>query len=236
MKSNSADSNKSLSPEKEFSEKLTFGDYITATEQKANKPLPLFRLVVPLLLQVGLILAVPAQALYTDVTGKTVILQTVPIRPDDVLQGYSLNLNYNISRIATLRRLPGWREWVRRNSARNRPVAAGSILYLILQEQQSFSRGIPRAWRPVRIRSDRPNSLANNQVALKGTYQDGVINYGLENYYIPEDQRQQISNDLVRARENRDGRLPPIVVKVKVDPQGKAVPISMWVRDRNYRF
>ncbi|AFZ24452.1 putative membrane-anchored protein [Cylindrospermum stagnale PCC 7417] len=236
MKSNSPEPNKSLSPEKEFSEKLTFRDYLIATEQKANKPLPLYRLVAPLLLQIGLILAVPAQALYTDLTGKTVILQTVPVNPDNVLQGYSLNLDYNISRTSTLRRLPGWREWVRKNSQRNRQVAAGSTLYLILQEQQSFGRGIPRAWRPVRVSSDRPYSLPNNQVALKGAYEDGAINYGLENYYIPDDQRQQINNDVMQAQRTRDGRLPPIVVKVKVDPQGKAVPVSMWVRDRNYRF
>lgn len=236
MKSNSPNSNQSLSPEKEFSEKLTFKDYLIATEQTANKPTPLFRLIVPLVLQIGLILAIPAQALYTDVTGKTVILQTLPVDPNDVLQGYSLNLDYNISRTGTLRRLPGWQEWVNRNSQQNSLVAAGSTLYLTLQEQQSFGRGIPRAWRPVRVSSNRPNSLPNNQVVLKGTYQEGMINYGLENYYIPEDQRQQINNDIIRSRPTRNGKLPPIVVKVKVDPQGKAVPVSMWVRDRNYRF
>jgi uncharacterized membrane-anchored protein len=239
MASNSPESNKSLSPEKEFSEKLTFKDYLRATEQKSNKPLPLARLIIPLLAQIGLILAVPTQALYTDVTGKTVILQTVPVDPNNVLDGYALSLDYNISRLSNLRRLPGWADWVRRNSVRNRQVAQGSTLYLILQEQlqqQSFGRGVPRAWRPIRVSSNRPANLRANQVALKGTYQDGAINYGLENYYIPEDQRQQINNDIIQAQRTRDGKLPPIIVKVKVDPQGNAVPVSMWVRDRNYRF
>ncbi len=240
MKSNSSESNKSssksLSPEKEFSEKLTFRDYLIASEQTANKPLPLFRLVVPLLLQVGLILSVPAQAMYTDLTGKTVILQTLPVNRNEVLRGYALNLDYSISRPETLRRLPGWRQWVNKNSPKNQRIAEGSSLYLILQEQESFNSGVPRAWRPVRVSSDRPQSLNTNQVALKGAYQQGLINYGLENYYIPEDQRQQISRDLLQAQQNRNGKLPPIVVKVKVDPQGKAAPVSLWVRDRNYRF
>ncbi|BAZ30846.1 hypothetical protein NIES4074_33130 [Cylindrospermum sp. NIES-4074] len=235
-KSNSPEPNKSISPEKEFSQKLTFRDYLIASESKSNKPFPISRLIAPLLVQIGLILAVPAQALYTDLTGKTVILQTLPVNPYDVLRGYALNLNYNISRTTTLRRLPGWREWVRRNTLRNRQIAAGSSLYLILQEQQSFNRGVPRAWRPVRVTSDRPNTLPNNQVALKGVYQEGTFNYGLENYIIPEDQRQQISDDLLQAQQSREGRLPPIVVRVKVDPQGKAVPVSIRVRDRNYRF
>lgn len=55
MKSDSPDSNKTLTPEMEFSEKLTFRDYLIATEQRANKPLPIWRLIAPLLFQVGLI-------------------------------------------------------------------------------------------------------------------------------------------------------------------------------------
>jgi hypothetical protein len=79
MKSNSNESNKSLSPEKEFSQKVTFDDYIKANEQKSTKPLPLWRLIVPLLIQTALIMAIPFQAMFTNFTGKTVILQTVPV-------------------------------------------------------------------------------------------------------------------------------------------------------------
>ncbi|MBW4613662.1 MAG: GDYXXLXY domain-containing protein [Desmonostoc vinosum HA7617-LM4] len=227
---------KTLTPEAEFSEKLTFRDYLIATEQKANKPLPFWRLTVPLMIQTGLIMAVPTQAMYTDVTGRTVILQTVPMVPNQVLQGNSLSLDYNISRVSTLRRLSGWEAWARSHRGSGRRLIEGSNLYVILQEQQSFSRGVPRAWRPLRVTSDRPTSLAANQVALKGVYENGSINYGLDTYYMSENQRQQISNDISRARQNRRGQLPPMVVKVKVDPQGNAVPMSMWVRDRNYRF
>ncbi|MEA5551606.1 GDYXXLXY domain-containing protein [Anabaena cylindrica UHCC 0172] len=238
MTNQSPESKKTLSPEKEFSEKLTFRDYLIATEQKANEPLPIWRLIVPLMVQIGLILAVPTQAMYTDVAGKSVVLQTLPVSSNNLLRGSALTLDYNISRSATLRRLPGWRDWVRQNSLRNSQVTQGSVLYLTLQEQQSFNRdvGIPRAWRPVRVSSSRPQNLRNNQVALKGNYQDGLINYGLENYYISEEQRQQINNDLLETQESRNGRRSPILVRVKVDPQGNAVPTSMWIGDRNYNF
>ncbi|MEA5579509.1 GDYXXLXY domain-containing protein [Anabaena sp. UHCC 0451] len=240
MTNNSPESKKTLTPEKEFSEKLTFRDYLIATEQKANQPLPIWRLVAPLMAQIGLILAVPSQAMYTEMTGKSVILQTLPAYSNNVLQGSALSLDYNISRRETLRRLTGWRDWERQNSLRNGRINQGSPLYLILQEQQSFGRnfnsGIPPAWRPVRVSSERPIYLPNNQVALKGNYQDGLINYGLENYYVSEEQRQQINNDLSQIRQNRNGDRSPIVVKVKVDPQGNAVPTSMWIGDRNYRF
>ncbi|MBW4562878.1 MAG: GDYXXLXY domain-containing protein [Mojavia pulchra JT2-VF2] len=241
MNSNTSESNKSnksnqsLSPEAEFSGKLTFRDYLIATEQKANKPLPFWRLLVPLLIQTGLIMAVPTQALYTDVAGKTVILQSAPVNPNDVQQS-AVNLDYNISRLATLRRLPGWEELLRQNRGRNRQLAQGTNLYVTLQEQQSSGRGVPRAWRLVRVSGKRPTNLPNNQVALKGVYRDGFVTYGVETYYIPEEQREQISRDISRNLNSRGGRRQPIVVKVKVDPQGNAVPISLWVRDRNYRF
>lgn len=236
MKSSSSETKKNMTPEMEFSEKLTFKDYLRATEQKANQPLPIWRFVAPLMLQLGLILAVPAQALYTDLTGRTVVLQTVPGNQNNVLDGYFVNLDYNISRLQNLRRLPGWRDWLRRNSRRNRQIIQGSNLYLILQEQRSVNQGRPVAWRPVRVSNSLPIYLPNNQVALKGTYQDGVVNYGLENYLVSEQQRRQINNDILRAQQGRNGRRQPIIVRVKVDPQGNAIPTSMWIGDRNYRF
>ena len=96
---------------------------------------------------------------------------------------------------------------------------------------------IPRAWKPIRISATRPNSLPINQLALQGEYRDGFITYGLESYYIPEDQRQQINNDIAQIQRNRFIRQrQPILVEVKVDEQGNAVPVSIWVRNRNYRF
>lgn len=236
MKSDSPESKKTLTPEMEFSEKLTFRDYLIATEQKANKPLPIWRLIAPLLFQVGLILAVPVQAMYTDMAGKTVILQTVSANPDNLFRGSSLNLDYDISRPELLRKVSGWREWVRKNSRRNGQIIQGSTLYLILQEQQSFNPNQLQFWKPVQVTSSRPGSLVNNQVALKGNYQDGFINYGLENYSISDEQRQQINNDLAQIQETRDSSEEPILVRVKVDPQGNAVPLGLFIRNRNYPF
>lgn len=236
MKSDFPEAKKTLTPEMEFSEKLTFRDYLIATEQKANKPLPIWRLIAPLLFQVGLIMAVPLQAMYTDVTGKMVVLQTTPVEANDVLRGSSLNLDYNISRPETLRRLPGWNDWLRRNSRRGRQIIQGSTLYLILQERRSFDRNELQSWRPIRVSNNRPVYLSNNQVALKGNYQDGLINYGLENYFITDEQRREINNDLAEIQESRNVREEPILVRVKVDPQGNAVPMGLSIRDRNYRF
>ncbi|MFM8006157.1 MAG: GDYXXLXY domain-containing protein, partial [Dolichospermum sp.] len=230
------ESKKTLTPEMEFSEKLTFRDYLIATEQKANKPLPIWRLIAPLLFQVGLILAVPVQAMYTDMAGKTIILETVSTNSDNLFIDSSFNLDYDISRPEILRKVSGWREWLRKNSRRNGQIIQGSTLYLILQEQQSFNRSQFQSWKPVRVSINRPLSLVNNQVALRGNYQNGLINYGLENYFISDAQRQQINNVLARIQEGRDSRPEPILVRIKVDPQGNAIPTGLSIRNRNYPF
>jgi uncharacterized membrane-anchored protein len=135
-----------------------------------------------------------------------------------------------------LRKVSGWREWVRKNSRRNGQIIQGSTLYLILQEQQSFNRNQFQSWKPVRVSINRPVSLVNNQVALRGNYQDGLLNYGLGNYFISDAQRQQINNDLAQIQENRDSRQEPILVRIKVDPQGNALPTGLSIRNRNYPF
>lgn len=203
-----------------------------------TKPIAVWRFVIPLLIQTGLILGVPVQAIYTHLTGKTVILQTIPVDPYDLMRGYSVRLSYDISRTETLKGLPGWEEIIKQYPGSNKeydPLATGTNLYVILQGEKS-DKGIPQAWKPVRVSVEHPTYDAANQIALQGHYQYGSITYGLETYYIPEDQRQHINQDISQARQTGRGQQQPIVVEVRVDAQGKAVPISMWVQNHNYRF
>ncbi|MDJ0616501.1 MAG: GDYXXLXY domain-containing protein [Calothrix sp. MO_192.B10] len=207
--------------------------------QPSTKPLAIWRFVLPLLIQTGMILAIPAQAVYTHITGKTAILQTIPVDPYDLLRGYYVTLNYDISRLDNLKKLPGWEELVKqypsvKNQYPNLPQ--GTKLYVTLQGEKPTGDGIPPAWKPVQISLKRPSSLGENQVVLSGKSKYSSISYGLETYYIPEDQRVEINKDISQAQRVKPGQKQPIVVEVKVDTQGHAVPISMWVRDRKYRF
>ena len=192
-----------------------------------NKPIPILRLVIPLLIQAGLLFAIPAQSAYTYLTGKTVILQTVPVDPYNILTGYYQILSYDISTQSTLEKLPDSKDILK----------DGNSLYVILQEEKSTGKGIPKAWKPLRLTEEIPSALPDNQVALKGKYRYGRVTYGLEKYNIPEDQRNQINNNISQASRSATERdKQPIVVEVKVDSQGKSVPISMWVKEQNYRF
>jgi uncharacterized membrane-anchored protein len=198
--------------------------------------LPGWRLWVPLLLQTGLILAAPAQPFYTQITGKTVILQTIPVDPYDPLRGYSQTLNYDISRLDNLRNLPGWKELVGQQGSKKSSsnyLATGTSFYVILEAPASTESQPPKAWKPVRVSGNYP-TLPANQIALKGKSTGNSIEYGLETYYMPESRRDEINQDINQAQRGRQQQSS--VVEVKVDAQGRAVPISFWVSKRNYRF
>ncbi len=206
-----------------------------SSDAQFSKSMPSWRLWLPLLLQTALIISIPAQAIFIHLTGKTAILQTAPVDPYDFLRGYSQTLSYDISRRETLEKLPGWKE-LTRNRRPQEPIS----LYVILEAPDTqISSGRPLAWRAVKVASDRPTNLPNNQVVLKGLLRYGRVTYGVESYYFPEQQRQQLNDDINQAQESNPGeqeKAQPFVVEVKVDSEGNAVPVSLWVRDRNYRF
>lgn len=198
--------------------------------------LPGWRLWVPLLFQTGLILAAPAQPFYTQITGKTVILQIIPVDPYDPLRGYSQTLNYDISRVENLRNLPGWKELVGQPESKkstSNDLARETRFYVVLEAPTSADSQPPKAWKPVRVSSNLP-TLPANQIALKGKSTGNSIEYGLETYYMPESRRDEINQDINQAQRGRQQQSS--VVEVKVDAQGRAVPISFWVSKRNYRF
>jgi uncharacterized membrane-anchored protein len=198
-----------------------------------------WRLWVPLLFQSVLILVAPAQAIYTQLTGKTIVLQTVPVDPYDLLRGYSQTLRYDISSIETLQKLSGWETIIA--SDRTEPIttlAPGTRFYVILQAPAKAAQPgeRPRIWRPVAVSRDRPLNLPPDRIALQGVKSNYLwIDYGIETYYFPEGERNEM-NDRIQGSGQNSGQQRPLAVEIKVDSGGKAVPISLWVGEKNYRF
>ncbi|MGF1513573.1 MAG: GDYXXLXY domain-containing protein [Elainellaceae cyanobacterium] len=187
----------------------------------------LWRFWLPLALQLALIFLAPARAIYTTTTGQTVLLETVPVDPYDLLRGYYVTLRYQISQEETLDNLPGWESLSK--ETRSAPLP----LYIVMQAPGDSPRGGENApWKPVRVSRDRP-SLETDQVTLKGEYRWGRLTYGLERYYIPEDQRVEINERIAQLQRSEPDRY---LVEVKVDAQGQSLPVSLWVGDENYRF
>lgn len=211
-------------------------------ELEMRSHLPIWRLAIPLLLQTGIILAIPAQSAYIYATGKTIVLQTTPVDPYDPLRGYSQTLNYDISQPRTLQKLPGWQEVVNLTRISSDYLQPGTELYVTLAAPKNLDTQPPQAWQPVKVSKSRPTSLPANQIAIKGKSAGFSIKYGLETYYFPESRQQEINQDIRQAQTDRQQRL---VVEAKVDNRGNAVPVSFWVSDtsggsrsdhREYRF
>lgn len=196
----------------------------------------LARFLLPLSFQIALICAIPARAIYTHFTGTKVILQTVPVDPYDLLRGYSQTLHYKISRVEELKTLSGWETVVRQTRrGNNTALPKGTTLYVILQAPSSPSSPPPSPWSAIAVRHERPVNLGKNQVAIKGELNSSWVDYGLERYYFPEEQRRGI-NQKINRLQNNNNQDRPFVVEVKVDEGGNAVPVSLWLNDENYRF
>ncbi|NJO78792.1 MAG: GDYXXLXY domain-containing protein [Cyanobacteria bacterium RM1_2_2] len=193
--------------------------------EATTRRLPGWRLWLPLLFQVGLVVAVPAQDAYTYATGKQITLQTAPVDPYDLLRGHYQILSYDISQPDQLRQLPGG-NWF--DQQENQQAS----FYVILEAPADASATPPQPWKPVGISGTRPEQLPENQVAIQGQKpQWGRITYGLETYYMPEAERNALNANISQQQGQQ-----AFVVDVKVDASGNAVPISLWVRDQEYRF
>lgn len=202
------------------------------------RPVAMWRFWLPLSLQVVLILGIPVQALYTYLSGRTVVLQTLPVDPYDLLQGDSQTLRYDISSVETLERLPGWESLVRQTTGEqaNTP-RPGTRFYVILEAPETKTHQLqrPAAWEAIAVRRDYPLNLPDDQVALEGRFGNYWADYGLETYYLPADQREEINAYINRTLQlNPQER--PFVVEVKIDSRGDAVPVTLWIGDRQYRF
>lgn len=206
-----------------------------------QKHLPYWRLLISFTLQLSTIITLLAPSTLTQHIGKTVILQTIPVDANDTLRGRYVALEYDISRLDTLKKLPGWNDLIKKYPGINSlyyPVAEGTNLYVILHSEYKN-----KPWRPLRVTSTLPASLPENQVALRGRYQYGSIIYGLEKYYMPEVQADFGKQDIFQTRQIQLGQLTPIVMYIKVDSQGNAAPFEMNVTDTDangrihkYRF
>jgi uncharacterized membrane-anchored protein len=193
---------------------------------------------IPLAMQAAIILALPLQAVHTQVTGKTLVLQTAPVDPYNLFRGYYVTLGYDISMAETLEKLPGGalikQQQARTNSTTNpRSFFQSTAPIYIVLEAPAENGTPPRPWKPVAVAESYPTDLKPNQVALRGTLYGNRLTYGLENYYIPESDRDQINQQIAELGGQTN---PPFVVEVKVDGQGQAMPISMWLQNQQYKF
>lgn len=194
-------------------------------------------IALPLVVQALLVGAGPLRAAITRVVGQTVVLRTAPVDPYDPFQGYYLTLRYDISQRGILSTLEGWNasELALEPGPPTELLRPGSPFFVVLQAPEAAaSDSAPQPWQPVAITQQRPRTLAENQIALRGTHRRGRILYGLERYYLPEAKRIALDEQIRQAQT--DEAQPRLWVEVRIDRFGNAVPVALWLQDYRIEF
>lgn len=176
-----------------------------------SKRASLVAFIVAVVIQILILVGVPARKVFTRATGKTVVLKVDPVDPYSILSGYYVILGFEISRVEAF---PNARE----TSA---GFSDGGWVYAIVE------RGDDGTWKPISLERELPANLPENRAALLGRVNYGLIRYGIEEFYIPEAQRHSIGEDLSRNVDQAR-------VEIKVDGSGYVALERLIIQDRIY--
>ncbi|MBF0501021.1 MAG: GDYXXLXY domain-containing protein [Candidatus Riflebacteria bacterium] len=168
--------------------------------------------IAAVLVQLLILIAVPAQKMKSLYFGRTIFLQVAPVDPYSIMSGYYVTLSYDIQRLDKISS-----DAARLDQEHFRDV------YVTVEEHKN---GL---WEAVSAEGYPPGKLSENQVFLHGNFRQWRrVTFGIEDFYIPEGRRKEINDDL---QKNRDKAR----VEVKVDDAGNAVLVSLRIEDRVYR-
>jgi len=175
-----------------------------------SKRASLVAFIGAVVIQILILVAVPARKVFTMATGKTVVLKVQPVDPYSILSGYYATLRFDISRVDAFP-----------NAGMFQGYSDGAWFYAIVE------KGDDGTWKPISLERELPDNLPENRAAVLGRYNHGAIRYGIEEFYIPEAQRDRIAEDL---RTNVDKAR----VEIKVDRSGHAALERLIIEDRIY--
>ena len=176
-----------------------------------SKRATLVAFIVAVVIQILILVAVPARKVFTMATGKTVVLKVQPVDPYNILSGYYTILGFDISRVDAFPNATGM----------SHGFSEGASLYAIVE------KGDDGIWKPISLEHELPANLPDNRAALLGQIKRGTIEYGIEEFYIPEAQRHRIADDLSKNVDKAR-------VEVKVDGSGHAALERLRIEDRIY--
>ena len=134
------------------------------------------------------------------ITGRTVVLQTVPVDPRDLFKGEYVTLRYEIS---TINRNPDTSNAKRYQLIGN--FDEGDTAYVTLT--RIGSSFVP--WMPVQAREPHEDAELFIKGRVTSSYTNAItIEYGIEQYFVPEGRGLEIeqADDVkVRVKINRSG-------------------------------
>ena len=167
----------------------------------------LIAFVAAVVVQVLILVGVPARKAITLATGKSAVLKVQPVDPYSILSGYYVTLGFEISQVGAFANAPEFSD--------------GDSCYAVIE------RGKDGIWKPVSLERELPANLPENRAVVLGRVNDGRIEYGIEEFFIPETKRAAIADDL-RVNPNKAR------VEIRVDSSGHAALERLRIEDRVY--
>jgi uncharacterized membrane-anchored protein len=189
-------------------------------------PVPQRNFWLAMAAQLLLLSTVAAPAIYTLNTGKTVFLQTAPVDPYDLLRGNYQILNYDIADRSQLEKLPGGKILSDRKIDTKEFFVTLALPSTPGQQAAPPNRLLSAS--AIAVSTKLPTNLPTNQIAIRGT--NGYrIDYDIGKFYMPEAKKDTVNDDISRNPRS-------LLVEVKIDSSGHAVPVSLWVGKKSYGF
>lgn len=167
----------------------------------------LIAFIAAVAIQALILVGVPARKAMTLVNGKSAVLKVEPVDPYSILSGYYVTLAYEISRVDAFPNAPAFSD--------------GDRCYAVIE------MGEDGIWKPVSLERELPVNLPDNRAALLGRTKYGRVEYGIEEFFIPETQRYAIAEDLRTNAEKAR-------VEIKIDSSGYSALERLRIEDRVY--
>ena len=151
--------------------------------------------IAVVVLQVGILISIPADQYIARIWGHTVELRVSPVDPFTPLSGYYVELNLDISRLMGF-------------DSASTDLSDGSPIYTVIVPANDG------AYDALRM-SSTPPELSANERLIVGKMDRGRVIYGIEQRFIPEERRDEIEGGLRNAALDRR-------IQVRIDKNGNA--------------
>jgi uncharacterized membrane-anchored protein len=103
------------------------------------------------------------------------------------------------------------------------PFRDGDTVYAVLE-----ARGEGEPWRPVRLTGTLPRELPPDQVALRARFTAWQLDFGLDKFFIPESERDEVEQAL--ATDFRRAR-----AEIRVDKSGNSALVALHIGEKVWR-
>lgn len=168
---------------------------------------------VIVILQVAVLVFMAAKQEYILAAGEKILLKCQPVDPRSLFSGDYIILNYEITRIDL--------ETITVKNGEKRSVDIDETIYIALDKSKA-----DKYWRAVAASRDLDWLKSIHKTVIKGRIgQRYNIKFGLEDYFVPQNQGREIERNL-----------DSVHVEVSVMPDGSSALSKLFLNNKEVRF